>query len=505
MEPTTGLPSTSAHRGLFVPVLRTEDGPPDVVAVTAWHLALSNLIGVEVPHDLLALWLFPERGGVVLLAPHELGRDNLELAPPSPFISQHDLFLLEERIRQAGYRSVLAVPIRIAERDLGLAVFAHLQSAKFGAVEAMRLTAMMRQAVPTFRALAAAPPLAFAAGPAANVTATNAPEAVARAAAEGETGAEVLRLVSGVLQVLVPHDRIEVAVAGASNGAWALLSGSPEGKRWGESTGEVSQTVTGFIARAAEDGTIAVGDLRVLGLSWPSYRESRSNGRVHALIGVRLSVAGSEDAWLLLGGAAPDIYRAVDREVLKSIAPVMALRVQGLRAALTAEVARSQAASTQVSQSRAARIASSLAGTAHWGEAVTWFVKDLRESLGYRGAQFILRFGEGRFVIVPAGDVKPLSSLPSSEIDGSGLEALFEGIAPFMVAGEHGSDLLVPLRVAGRVIGALELLGGTLVASGHPVTAAQLFADLIAPHLELVRRSAIEAPRPQGPKAPTTI
>jgi hypothetical protein len=222
------------------------------------------------------------------------------------------------------------------------------------------------------------------------------------------------------------------------------------------------------------------------------------------VIGVKLSVAATEDAWLLLGSAAPDLYRTVDREVLTSIAPVMALRVQGLRASLSAQVARSQAASSQVTQSRAARIASSLAGTPHWGEAVTWFVKDVRESLGYQDTRFILRFGDGRFVVVPAGDLRPLSSLPSSEIDGSGLEALFDGSAPFMVAGEHGTALLVPLRVAGRVIGALELLDGTLVASGHPVTAAQLFADLIAPHLELVRRAGLDAPKPQNPKAPTT-
>src|SRR5262245_45601396 len=148
MVPTSHPPTTSAQRGLLVPVLRTEDGPPDVVAVAAWHLALSNLIGVEVPHDLLALWVFPERGGVVLLAPHELGLDNLDLPTSAPFLSLHDLFLLEERIRQAGYRSVLAVPIRTTGRDLGLAVFAHLQPVKFGAVEAMRLTAMMRQVVP---------------------------------------------------------------------------------------------------------------------------------------------------------------------------------------------------------------------------------------------------------------------------------------------------------------------------------------------------------------------
>jgi hypothetical protein len=467
------------------------DGPPDVVAVTAWHLALSNLIGVDVPHDLLALWLFPERGGVVLLAPQELDRDRVELVQPEPFVTQHDLFQLEERIRTAGYRSVLAVPIRIAGRDLGLAVFAHLQPAKFGATEAIRLTAMMRQVVPQFAALASAPPLAFGAGPSANVTSTNAPEAVARAAAEGENGAEVLRLVSAVLQVLVPHDRIEVAIPGATAGSWALLSGVPEGQRWGESTSEVSQVVTGFIARAAEDGTISIGDLRTLGLSWPVYRETRANGRIHAVMGTRLSVAGCEDAWLLMGGAAPDIYRAVDRDVLKSIAPVVALRVQGLRSGLSAEVARSHAASNQVTQTRAARIASSLASTPHWGDAVTWFMKDIRESLGYQDAQFVLRFGEGRFVVVPAGDLRPFSALPSSEIDGSGLEGLFAGSAPFLVAGEEGTDLLVPLRVAGRIVGALELLGATPGPSGHPVTAAQLFADLIAPHIELVRRAEI--------------
>ena len=217
--PTTGLPTTSAPRGLFVPVLRTEDGPPDVVAVTAWHLALSNLIGVDVPHDLLALWLFPERGGVVLLAPHELGRDNLELA------AAQAVRVAARPLPARGTDPPCGVSLGARDADpdgelviAGLAVFAHLQPARFGANEAMRLTAMMRQIVPTFAALAASPPLAFGAGPAANVTASNAPEAVARAAAEGQSGADVLRLVSGVLQVLVPHDRMEVGIPGADSG-----------------------------------------------------------------------------------------------------------------------------------------------------------------------------------------------------------------------------------------------------------------------------------------------
>ena len=62
------------------------------------------------------------------------------------------------------------------------------------------------------------------------------------------------------------------------------------------------------------------------------------------------------------------------------------------------------------------------------------------------------------------------------------------GAAPFLVSGPRGSDLTVPLRVGGQVIGALELLGGSPGSTGHPVTSAQLFADLIAPHLELLRR-----------------
>lgn len=493
MTLTTRPSGAGPQHGLLVPVLFSQDGPADAVAVSAWHLALSNLIGQEVPHDLLALWLFPERGGAVLLAPEELGRDRVAVAPPDPFVSQHQLFELEERIRSAGYRSVVAVPIRHAARDLGLALFAHLQPGRYGAEQALQLHALMRHVVPTFAGLAAAPPLALAAGPAVEVTPQNVAECVARAAAEGRNGPEVLRLVSGVVQALVPHERVDVAVPGLMPSAWALLSGAPDGRRWGESTSDVSQTVTGLVARASGDGTILVGDLRALGLTWPAYRDTRALHRVHAVLGVRLSVSGADDAWLLLGGAAPDLYREADREVLHAVAPVLALRVHGLRAALEAEVARAQAASLQAGHSRAARLAAALAGTAHWGDAVGFFVQDVRESLGYHEVRFALRLGAGTYVDVPAGDLRPLASLPGRMIVGSPLEPVFAGGAPFLVQGERGADLAVPLRVAGRVVGVLELMGGAPGSAGHPVTAAQLFADLMAPHLELVRRGALGA------------
>jgi hypothetical protein len=468
------------------------------VSVSAWHLALSNLVGLDVPHDLLGLWLFPDRGGVILLAPTELAQDHLAIPAPDPFLSQHHLFELEERIRHAGYRSVVAVPVRGASRDLGLVLFAALEGGRYGVAEAVQLHAIVRQLQPDFSGLAAAPPVSVGAAAVAEVTPQNAAGQVAIACAEGRSGAEVLRLVSGVLQAMLPHERIEVAVPGSGHGVWALLSGIPEGRRWGESTAAVSQAVAGLVSRGEADGSLLVEDLREgPGLVWPSYREDRSLQRVRAVAGVRLHAAGSEDAWLFLGGPAAGMFGQADRELLLSVAPVIALRVQSLRAQLESEVTRAQAQAVSAAQARAARIAAALSGTAHWGEAVSQVVRDIRESLGYREVRFALRLGDDRFVRIEAGEVRPISSLTAEPLDSTDLATVLSGLAAFLVHGEKGTDLAVPLRVAGRVIGALELLGGAPGATGHPVTAAQLVADLLAPHLELVRRSALPAPVPR--------
>ena len=49
----------------LVPILRLDDGGDDADALATWHQALSNALSAEVPHDLLALWLYPTRGGAV--------------------------------------------------------------------------------------------------------------------------------------------------------------------------------------------------------------------------------------------------------------------------------------------------------------------------------------------------------------------------------------------------------------------------------------------------------
>ncbi|HMH57527.1 MAG TPA: hypothetical protein VK535_14810, partial [Gemmatimonadales bacterium] len=61
----------------LVPILRVEEGKVDAVALATWHEVLSNTLAVEVPHDLMGLWLYPIQGGVVLVGPAGLAEDDL--------------------------------------------------------------------------------------------------------------------------------------------------------------------------------------------------------------------------------------------------------------------------------------------------------------------------------------------------------------------------------------------------------------------------------------------
>ena len=55
--------------------------------------------------------------------------------------------------------------------------------------------------------------------------------------------------------------------------------------------------------------------------------------------------------------------------------------------------------------------------------------------------------------------------------------------------------LVVPLRVAGRVVGTMTLVAtGSDSFSPTDVVLAQQLADIAAPHLELARRAALASP-----------
>jgi hypothetical protein len=58
---------------------------------------------------------------------------------------------------------------------------------------------------------------------------------------------------------------------------------------------------------------------------------------------------------------------------------------------------------------------------------------------------------------------------------------------------EDGEEVLVPLRVAGRPVGTLSLRSAGFTDPRAVAASVQPFADLLAPHLELLRRGAAPA------------
>src|SRR4051794_7300519 len=88
-------PGRPAAAEPLIPLLSVEDGLGDPVALATWHEALSDALRLDIPHDLLALWLFPNEGGVVLLGPEALAQDRLDIPAPSPYLHIAELIGLE--------------------------------------------------------------------------------------------------------------------------------------------------------------------------------------------------------------------------------------------------------------------------------------------------------------------------------------------------------------------------------------------------------------------------
>ena len=110
---------------------------------------------------------------------------------------------------------------------------------------------------------------------------------------------------------------------------------------------------------------------------------------------------------------------------------------------------------------------------------------------------FAIRLSEGdRVVLLEPGERRPLPDLPLIPVAGTTLASVLAGeiLGSFLlVQGE--ARLIVPFRVAGRVHGALVLTARppAILREVH-VRPAQQLADVIACHLELLRRTALLPP-----------
>jgi len=496
-----------------VPLLRFEGAMWDPVALETWREALSDLIRSEVSHELMALWLYLPEGEAALIGPLELAQDHLDVPRPTPRVPEEGLRHLEERVGRAGYHSVGAFPVPHGERDVGLLLVAGLDA---GALEDGARGYVREVAAglgPTLARVASQWGVEEEGVPAGTTPPYRRRFEPGRELHElrdlidgmghalgGTTGAEVLDGISAVLMPLIPHDLAELVVPGRRAGEWYRL-----GRDTGTPLANPELVVSGdrydFHTLFGDDGRLLVedGDTDPRAPVWPFDAAEA----IRSVNGVRLGTPSSPAGYLLLGSQGPWLYREEDVLLLGQIGAVLAPRVRELVTGAQMATLQSNLGVLRKMPSHLGRVSELLATTAHVGAATRLFAQELSAVLPFARLELALTAGEsGEVVVFGAGDTGPLRKLPVVDVSGTELHrvlrsemahSLVQGSAhaPGATPDAPSAALVVPLRVSGRVIGALTLVAtGTDSYGPTDVVLVQQFADILSPHLELVRRAA---------------
>jgi hypothetical protein len=493
IQPRDGTRTGAGEADALVPVLQHEGSAPDPVALSTWHLALASSTAVEVPHDLFGLWVFPTSGGAVLLGPSALAQDHVPVPIPAPRLLQDDLYRLEEILRRAQYASVIAVPIRQETRDVGVMLLGSFTRAAFGPAQAVALYRLAGSLAPTMNELAASmPAVAAHAALEPKMSGEELPEHLARAACDSASGPDLVRRVSGVLYALLPHDRLEILVPGAAVNSFVALSGAPTRRRW-SSAGGRPEAYADIVARFGEQETLLVEDLAQLesGSEWPVGGGPGPVLPARSLLGARLTIAGQCAGYLLLGSVAHDAYRPEDEDILALAGLILAPRVAALR---TPEAGmRTEPVTPQ--ELPLVRAADVLASTGHLGQGLAGFAAELGQLLPHQGISLHLRRGEEEVIALDPEAPRPFADLPPipvAEFEGADL---LSGEREWLVRSlDEAEEVMVPLRVAGRTVGTLGVRSTGFASPRIAAAIARQFADVLAPHLELLRRGAAAGP-----------
>ena len=487
---------SSAPGDGLIPLLQLGGGAPDPVAISTWYLALSASLADQVSHDLFALWLFPSGGGTVLLGPEALAQDRVAVPEPAPHLLQDQLYTLEEVLRRAGYESAIAVPIRSGTRDTGVILIGSFGRGVYGPAEALALHRLGAHLAPSFGSLsermsAATPHVAVEPV----MSLDELPEHLARASCEAADGPDLIRRASGILYPLLPHDRLEILVAGSPDGPWTPLSGQLPRRRWGPNGGMVDP-LGAIVSRFDAEETLLVDDLTasVPEVTWTADPSGGSALPVRGVVGTRLQIAGETIGFLILGSVARDAYRPEDEELAAAAGGFLAPRSAALRLEAERDARRAEASGSQLPVLPIIRAAHLLADTGHLGAALAHFAAQLHAAVGHDRFAIHLKWGEDDVVVLDAEAPRPLADLPAIPLRAFEGAPVLRGERIWMVRSvDDGEEVLVPLRVAGRPVGTLSLRSAGFTDPREAAASAQPFADLLAPHLELLRRGSAPA------------
>jgi GAF domain-containing protein len=495
-------PLSSTGSEPLVPILRADEGQVDPIALATWHEALSNTVAVEVPHDLMGLWLYPAQGGAVLLGPTELAQDELVIPLPAPHLKPEQLSLVEEIVRDAGYKSATCLPIRFGKRDVALMLVANLQPDRYGAVERVLLQCVAQQVGPMLGRIARQWKPAESSASRQQERIAGLLEAVSRANGETTPQRFVAAMARG-LAPLLPHEHVELLVPDASGKQYFRLGEHAGGPLWSDPSLVISGDHLDVAGIFGSRNRLLVSDIYEDD-RWPRgflTAVEPSGADIRSLVGARLGLRGNASAYLLVGSIGPDLYESDDVELLVLLAGLITPQIGGFLRNEEAPPAPGKTAERDPYAELLFRIAGLLATTSDAAVATQLIAAEAKGALPFDKINFVLQMtGGDRVVNLEPGERRPLTSLPLVSVAGSALARVLHGELPCAFAQDKGEvRMIVPLRVAGRVHGALIFSAGS--ANGlteRHVLPAQHLADIVAAHLELLRRGAM-IPHPSVP------
>lgn len=318
---------------LFVPVLAWPGRRPSLAELTTWHEALRGAVANLMPVELLACWLYPSRGGSVLVGPPGLAADHLEPPPAEPLVAQEALFGLEDRIAQGGYRSVMAVPIRAEVQDVGLLVVASFEENAHTLAEQRALHRVAAQLATSFRRLAAQPwVIPNPVGEEHNAIIAGVTEGLLDAMTRSRDGSELVQLCSDALANQIPHDRLELLAVAPAPDCWALVGlDRAVAPRWHVEP-DAGDAIDGLVHHFGARELLRLTDLRAIDRTWPASSDRRTAERLRSVLAARLEVSGEFVGWLCLASEAVDWFRPEDEAVARLAARILAPRVAAWQA-----------------------------------------------------------------------------------------------------------------------------------------------------------------------------
>jgi hypothetical protein len=480
-------------------LLRIDEGLGDPIALATWHEALSDALGADLPHDLLGLWLYPSTGGAVLLGPGALAADNLAIPLPSPQLDPRELDSLAEIVRTAGYGSTACIPIRFGKRDVGLLLVADLRAGRFGEAEVLLLRSVAQSLAPSLGRIARQWGSANGSATYQLERVAALLEVIAQAGAQAGTPQLFIASLSRALEPLLPHDRIELLLADPSGTRSYRLGEHAGGPLWSDPSLVLAASDLALDALFGSHNRIVLSD---------ACRDSRwlrgyftvtelAGAELRGVVGSRVTGPRGLRAYLLAGSVGPDLYDEHDAALLARVSGLIAPQVGLFVANAPAEPAPIMQPETHAATGVLLEVSELLALSGDLSEATRRTAEIAGRVLPFDKMHFAIPLSQGdRVVLLGPGERRPLPDLPLIPVGGTALGQVLQGELPFVFAQTNGeARLVVPLRVSGRVHGAL------VFTAAHPAVLRELhagsairLADIIAPHLELARRSALLPP-----------